>query len=247
MTQTASVGYTATRSLTAKRHALDYWNADGLPTIFRAASYLLFVGGLAVLIRILIAISDPELVMVTFFLGVPTTVFGLTWFAFRSEDFIESLKQRITYPRTGYTAPPHQWKKSERDEISDANYGRFSGVARFLRKRWLFIYGAWLGLQAINDVLGHPLHPSLRFKAAFVVVLGLVGALLRLPRFLRDRLVAIEVLGYPVLGFLAANALRQQELLRFVLLVGFAPGFLVLVRGIVTFIRYVQKNPMPTV
>jgi len=143
--------------------------------------------------------------MVVFFLGLPASVFAFAWFVYRSEDFLESIKQRLTYPRTGYAAPPSQWKRSERDEAFDASFGRLSGVARFLRKRWLLFYCAWFLLNAVNDVFGHPFHPSIRSREAFVAGLGVLSGTLRIPGFFRNRLVAIEVVGYSLLGFLACK------------------------------------------
>jgi len=204
----------------------------------------LLCGPFATLIWLLATLGDPELGMVVFFLGLPASVFAFAWFVYRSEDFLESIKQRLTYPRTGYAAPPSQWKRSERDEAFDASFGRLSGVARFLRKRWLLFYCAWFLLNAVNDVFGHPFHPSIRSREAFVAGLGVLSGTLRIPGFFRNRLVAIEVVGYSLLGFLAANSLRQQQLMPFVILVAFAPALLVLTRGIVTLIRYVRQNPL---
>lgn len=241
---------TDSANLELKRHALEYWNADGVPTIFKAAAYLLYGGLFAALICAVAVIRDAELAWVVFFLGLPATAFVLVWFIYRSEDFIESLKEWLTYPRTGYAAPPSQWKRSEREDAFDASFGRFSGVARFLRCRWVLFYFlfycAWYLFRFMNDTLSHPFHPSQDSRAAFLIVLGFVGALVRIPRLLRDKLVAIEVLGYPVLGFLAANALRKQQLLPFFLLVGFTPPFLVLTRGVLKFVNYIRKNPMPS-
>jgi hypothetical protein len=245
--QTMPMSEVASTTTEVRRHALDYWNADGLPTIFRAASYLLFGGLYATLISLFVVIRDAELGMVLFFLGLPAAAFAGAWFAYRSDDAVEWLKQRLTYPRTGYAAPPSQWKKAERVEAFDASFGRFSGVARFLRTRWLLFYGAWVLLGLVNDIFDHPfhLHPSLRSKELFLLALGVVAGGSRIPGFLRNKLVAVEVFGYPALGFLAARALDEQRLVQFIIMVGFAPACLVLLRGVVTFISYVQRNPLP--
>src|SRR5579872_3837335 len=229
----------------ARRHALQYWNIDGVPIIFHAVSYLLLCGLFTILIWLLATVGDPELGIVFFFLGLPASVFAFAWFAYRSEDFIEIIKQRVTYPRTGYAAPPSQWKKSERDEAFDASFGRLSSVARFLRKRWILFYCALFLLKAVNDVFDHPFHPSISSREAFIAALGVLSGMLRIPGFFRNKLVLIEVVGYPLLGFLAANNLRQQQLILFVTLVAFAPALLVLMRGILTLIRYVRQNPLP--
>ena len=242
--QTKLVNQVAT-SLEAKRHALDYWNVDGLPTIFNAASLLAIFFLLAAFVWAVTAIKDSELQLVILCLGAPVPVFVLALLSSRSEEYVERLKQRFTYPRTGYAAPPSQWNRAEREEASDASYGRFSAVARFLRKRWFLFYFPCLALSAINDIFEHPFHPSLGSRAAILISLGFLGALLRLPEVFRDRLVAIEIVGYPLLGLLAASALRKQKPLEILLLFAFGPPFLVLSRGVVTLIRYVQKNPMP--
>lgn len=233
--------------LQTKQHALAYWNVDGLPTIFGAAGYLLFCGLFAVLIYILAAIGDATLGWVIFFLGLPVTAFVAAWFVYRSEDLIERLKRRTTYPRTGYAAPPSHWSRREREEASDASYGRWSGLARFLRRRWFVFYFICFVFGAVNDIFDHPLHPSLSSRAAMLLGFGCLGALLRFPAFLRDRLVALEILGYPLLGFLAGGALRKQQLLQVLLLFALGPPFLVLTRGVITLVRYLHENPMPQV
>jgi hypothetical protein len=158
--------------LQTRQHALEYWNIDGLPTIFRAGAYLLLCGLFAALVCVLVSIHDTELGWVVIFLGVPAACFFAVWFSYRSEDFIERLKERVTYPWTGYAAPPSQWKKSERDDAFDASFGHFSGVARFFRKHWYFFYCVLLLFGPVNDIFGHPFHPSISSK---VVIFSRAG------------------------------------------------------------------------
>ena len=88
-------------ALDAERRAWNYWFVDGLPNL---------VGGLLCLllasISFLVAGSHhvPSPLVIT----LTVTAFGIFIAVFsRFRQTLEWLKARITYPRTGYTAPPY--------------------------------------------------------------------------------------------------------------------------------------------
>jgi hypothetical protein len=227
-------------TLDAKRQALSYWHTDGLPTIFGALTYLLACSAFGAVIALSVFGGFALLL-----LGLPAAAFLLAWFAYHSEDWIEAIKARLTYPRTGYAAPPSQWKKSERDEAADAEYGKWSKIAHFFRTHWLPFFIPLMLFQIVEDAFLHPFHLPMSTKQWSLLALGLFVAMIRTPKLSRDKLFAIEVLGYPVLALAGAYALAKGELIGFVFFLGLAPGLLVLLRGVLTLLRYLRQNPLP--
>jgi len=90
--------------LEAKRRARDYWDIDGLPSLLAGAN--------TVCVGVLLL---PTLTHRSRWGAV--LVLGLVALLFLSESkkTLEWLKNRITYPRTGYVAPPNANRDSERD------------------------------------------------------------------------------------------------------------------------------------
>ena len=103
------------------RRARDYWDRDGIPHLVAAGLYLVVVGVAGIgcfawlhidslkqnwffdsfvgpIAWLLVAISP-------FWIFAATTWLSINW-----EDVIEWFKTRITYPRTGYAAPPSYWE-----------------------------------------------------------------------------------------------------------------------------------------
>lgn len=96
---------TSNAILEAKRRARDYWDIDGLPAILLGANTVL----LGVLVWLPLDRHRS-------WWGV-ALVFGLfaLFFLSESKKTLEWLKGRITYPRTGYVAPPKADRDSKRD------------------------------------------------------------------------------------------------------------------------------------
>jgi hypothetical protein len=83
--------------LEAKRHAVDYWDSDGLPALVGGFSAVLFgVFWLVILGRFRLSWGE---VLLSF---VPMVLLKSV---LEDKGFVEWLKGRITYPRTGYVAP----------------------------------------------------------------------------------------------------------------------------------------------
>jgi len=104
------------------RRGREYWHLDGLPTLVAATLYLAAVGLFLLLVHLLRHINDhshkwsllADLLNVFAGFAVITSTFwvlgGLIWLGINWEDLIEWFKLRITYPRTGYVAPPRYWQ-----------------------------------------------------------------------------------------------------------------------------------------
>src|SRR5712671_33106 len=96
-----SMPETSSAILEAKRRARDYWDIDGLPALLAGATTVL-------------------LGIVWLYTGNRSVWDFLLFWAFfspllKSKKTIEWLKGRITYPRTGYVAPPKATPYSKRD------------------------------------------------------------------------------------------------------------------------------------
>jgi hypothetical protein len=91
--------------LEARRRARDYWDIDGLPALLE--------GTTTVLLGVLWLPTDNHL---PWWWDTCLTL-GLVALLFLSDSkkTLEWLKSRITYPRTGYVAPPKETPYSKRD------------------------------------------------------------------------------------------------------------------------------------
>src|SRR5215472_4239894 len=95
-----------------RRNAMEYWRSDGIPDIVSGVAWIIFPGAFCLLPFV------PEqptgnwgwligsLAVGSIPLGI---VFG-AWFSNSREEIIERIKTRLTYPRTGYVAPPSYWE-----------------------------------------------------------------------------------------------------------------------------------------
>jgi hypothetical protein len=93
---------TSNAILEARRRARDYWDIDGLPA--------LMAGAYTVLLGLIWLPTDRP------WPGVALVLWLGTWvFVAEIKGTLEWLKSRITYPRTGYVAPPKPGPDAERD------------------------------------------------------------------------------------------------------------------------------------
>jgi len=95
---------TSNAILEAKRRARDYWDIDGLPALLAGAATV-SLGVIWLPTDIHLPWWDADLTL---------GLFALYLLA-ESKRTLEWLKSRITYPRTGYVAPPKETPYSKRD------------------------------------------------------------------------------------------------------------------------------------
>ena len=83
------------------RRAAAYWFLDGLPDILFGTT-LLFSGalGLALCIFVRPSYAWPDFLVICA---------GVLLFSWKGRAFLEFLKSRVTYPRTGYVRPPQDY------------------------------------------------------------------------------------------------------------------------------------------
>ena len=131
------------------RRARQYWDADGIPTLFGAGLYLAAVASLLVVAVLLRHGHDPNIpwyirdmvaVPLTFAMIVSPVaiIFALIWVATNWEWWIEQIKLRITYPRTGYVAPPSRWRSNVPNELP-VRRGPLCRLLDFLGGFWFWL------------------------------------------------------------------------------------------------------------
>jgi len=113
---------TSNAILEARRRARDYWDIDGLPALLAGAATVSF--------GVLFLPTDNHLPR---WWGV-ALVLGLFALLLLSESkrALEWLKSRITYPRTGYVAPPKAGPDAERDPYTIISIMKEPGAQELL-------------------------------------------------------------------------------------------------------------------
>lgn len=101
----------------ARTRARNYWELDGIPLLLGGALYLGVLGSCWIILWVLMDRSffDRHWIL-KLVMGTPATILfifspllaigGMIWLRFNWEDLVEWFKIRLTYPRTGYVAPP---------------------------------------------------------------------------------------------------------------------------------------------
>jgi hypothetical protein len=164
------------------RRARQYWNADGIPTLFAAGLYLAVVGSLLLVAVPLRHGHDPNIpwyikdmvaVPLTFAMMVSPVgiIFVLIWVATNWEWWIEQVKLRITYPRTGYVAPPSRWRSNAPTEAV-VRKGFLYGLLDFLGGFWF-----WLLIALFFDTTLLSYRPATTLHALMLAVLLAVRGL----------------------------------------------------------------------
>jgi hypothetical protein len=167
--------------------ARDYWNVDGLPTLVAASVYLVCVGGFFSLVFMLKASWVSNWFLGSVFralagAAIMTLPFWaiafLIWWIVNNEDVIEWFKLRITYPRTGYVAPPSYWKnesaKEPAEQINLREKNRFCQLLIVLGG-----YGFWFWILSVTYILSVLFWEGIFSGTVRVLMLGLLLAISR--------------------------------------------------------------------
>lgn len=208
---------TSSEILEVKRRARDYWDIDGLPALLTGATTVLMG--------------------VLWLCGNPYASFFVLWFSLplysTNRKILEWLKGRITYPRTGYVAPPkegdpdstpHPYRMiSITKEPVAPIVGRASRKAMgilsfpFIGLLWLFADVGWLGFLAC-----------------------LASALL-FWRIYKEDPPWFEIAGSVIAGLIILLMEGPRRFGVFLLVFGAAS----MVKGATLLIRYVLRHPSP--
>ncbi len=227
---------TQTPILQAKGRAKDYWGIDGLPTVFQGLSWLVLAA---------IWSYRPGTINTVLLLCI---VAIFPWIAFRETQIIKRLKARYTYPRSGFVEPPepdlpsslvslsiNKMPTPEEAEVQSLPQdSKLDSMMRLLsRIQKLDFQSLFVSTLIIELVIG-----SSGPQAAVMVLMG-IGSLGDLRK---NRLAWVDALVLVAAGL--AIALLPTNFGDRVKLMFLTPGILFTVRGAITFLRYLRRNPV---
>lgn len=221
----------------AEERSWSYWFADGLPQ--------LLVGIAAMLFGFYLLTGDKPYGnnLRTYLTLAALLIYG--FILLRAEQILEWLKERLTYPRTGYAASPYV---ADREDYANAGSYRLTAALkgdaswseeirhlRGARSRRLLITYALIAGSCLAMWLMHAPWVS--------ALIGVVAGSALLFGTRADKSVPwIVVLGFPLVG-IAVGALRVAPRTRvgyFVL----GAGLLFLLEGLVSLVMYLRRNPV---
>ena len=219
----------------AEQRAWNYWFVDGQPSLVSGVACVLVATSL------LSAAARPRhtVLAVTSIVSLILYVFLLI----RLRNVVEWLKERITYPRTGYVAPPNFTEDQTLPvhfttlALRDADERRLKEVERIHQDRkrlmWMIIAMAAVAAAAAWFIESRWI--------CLVVGCG-VGAALWVATRENQRISWIEITAMPLVGFYAflVPVHRQDRLLTFVA----GGGIALIISGTVSLIRYLRQNPV---
>ncbi len=204
--------------LQAERRARSYWDIDGLATIAQALAVLLAGVWFLYITHFGDWLSRDTRLASGVVLAVLLALDGI-----RKPGLIGWIKAKITYPRTGYVAPL---------QLEGSHKGRRINLNALC---FAFLLAALWAAAVLVET------PWISAAAAILTALALWW------NPLREKFVSFDVLGMSCLGLLAAvvlNATRSALHLRRFGFILIALGVLGLIKGIVTLLRYVRRNPV---
>jgi hypothetical protein len=245
----------------ADHRAKEYWSSDGIPALVFGVAYIVLFLEVSAIFALLYLLPHVGSNWLWFFnsafVASPVAGFlSFAWFGLWHEDIIEFIKARITYPRTGYVAPPSYWKdENEEEEEANTLLGAVllwiyrlpifeSSPGRMARACLRILFWVWvLGIYKPSW-----LPPNLRW--IFIALLALPSPS-RFRKFRRklahNKRQWIKVLGFPlyVLAVLVVLLLWKQHPTVGMILFWLSPGLLLMLGGAIDLTRYLRRNPLP--
>jgi hypothetical protein len=205
---------TSSAILEAKRRARDYWDIDGLPALLAGATTVL-------------------LGVLWLYTGQSVVIFLILCLILDSRKILEWLKGRITYPRTGYVAPP---KEDDPDSRRDPY-----NIVSIVKEPVAPIVG-----RASRKAIGILNFPLLFFVLLFanfgwIVFLTCLAAALLFWRRYKEDPPWFEIAGSVIAGLVILPVDGPRRFGIFLLVFG-ATG---MVKGAILLIRYVLHHPAP--
>jgi hypothetical protein len=223
--------------IAADQRASRYWFDDGLPTILLGAAYLLMA-------FFLLYPGEGRSAFAEIATVAAVLVYGVL--ILRQREILDWLKSRITYPRTGYAAPPRCANYPQscgavtlalRD--ADVNQGEASRQLYAERTRHL---GLIVSLTLIVFLL------VLFFRNPWICsVAGLMmSAAMWLAARREQQLTWFALAGFPIMGialtlFLPLSIAGPERVAWFIA----GSGALFFLDGAFTLFRYLRSNPQP--
>jgi hypothetical protein len=223
--------------ITAERRASRYWFDDGLPTILVGTAYLLMS----------FFLLYPREGRSTFAeIATVAAILGYSILILRQRQILDWLKSRITYPRTGYAAPPPcaDYPQSCASEVlslrdADGNQGEASKQLYAERTKHL---GLIISLTLVVFLL------VLFFRNPWVCsVAGLMmSAAMWFAARREQQLTWVALAGFPIMGialtlFLPLAIAGPERVAWFIA----GSGAIFFLDGAFTLFRYLRANPQP--
>ncbi len=221
----------------AETRSWNYWFADGLPQLLIGISALLFGCYFISIGTPSASITSSILALVAFLIYLLLTV--------RAAQILEWLKERITYPRTGYAASPYFAAKDglacspalNLTPVHDPNAPAIAEIkrARESRNRRLSLTYLLLGATSL----------AIWFVNVHWIctLTGIVmGLILWLGTRLDKSISPLVVLSFPLVGFIV-DTLQVSPHFR----VGYfilGVGSLFLLEGLISLLLYLRRNPV---
>ncbi len=223
----------------AEQRSWNYWFIDGLPSLVAGIACLLAAFGLY---TTSIRPENP----VTIVLAIAALIlYGVV--VLRMREIIEWLKERITYPRTGYTAPPPaRWREDtalSQDltvlSLQGADTKKLSEIERLNANRkqrtWVLMVLALVAPSVTMEI-------ESRWICLVVGVLAGLGLWLGMRKYERGSW--IEVAAFPLIGlylviFPVARENRLGRLYDFLA----GGGLALMLSGTLRLVQYLRRNP----
>lgn len=227
--------------LQAERRTWSYWFVDGLSNLVTGALCLLLAG------TFLLAASHPHTrsPLVIGATGLGIAIYAIMFFRLRQT--LEWLKSRITYPRTGYTAPPSFTVDNTAGHQPGLTMLALSSVGEnetaqrlhedldVKRRAWFFV--AVLAAEIISTVL-------IRNNWACAVAGIAMGVGIWLVARNDERMSWVVTLGLPFAGiYMFIFPTSRPRVMRagfFLAGTGLALAFM----GAMALMRYLRRNPV---
>lgn len=220
--------------LDAERRSWDYWFSDGLASI---------VSGFACLFMAVYLVSSRRFLHGYLFgavLILCMLLYGVVIIFQR--QIIEWLKSKITYPRTGYAAPPYFTEDRtmpvdltvlSMDGADAKNPNDIERVRRDRKLRAAFVVVLAVGITLLAVLVTNPWIYA-------VVGVGVAAVLWIFGR--KDQRISWVILaGLPFVGFyLAIFQIPRRERLGYFLL---GASLLLIAQGLLALRRYIRRNP----
>ena len=228
----ATAAYSTTTD--AERRAWGYWFVDGLPNLAGGLACVLLATAL-----FLAKVREHRPLMIAFAIA-SIALYGLL--LFRMRQTIEWLKARLTYPRTGYAAPPYFTEDETLPvdltvlTLNGVDARRAADAARLQEDR---SHRTWfiLGTFVVAMIFVWFVQSEWICLAAGVIF----GAGAWLVARKSERASWIEVAGFPFLGYFMFMVHHGTERRTAAFLAG--SGLVLMVAGAVQLTRYLRQNP----
>lgn len=239
------------------RHdAMEYWKSDGIPDLVSGVAFTIFFGSIICTWRFIHGQPTGDWGWLVGSLGLASLPLGfvfLVWFSNSREEIIERIKARLTYPRTGYVAPPSHWEQIPREKSAVALWFDRHPTVRFARglifffaflyavasfptfkRNALWIWLAWAILPSLFEELmivrrnpkkPAPVEPNPRSRT-------------------KNKLFWINLVFLPTyLGLIVLFAVNHNKI-GVILVFMLGPGLSLIIKGALFLAWYIHRHPL---